>query len=127
MLTPDAGVYGLPHFRAVQTLAAHGMIIIVMTYMTVIEGYRPTWRSVWKALFAANIYMVLVTGVNLLIGSNYMYTLSKPASASILDMMGPWPWYLFWAEFLALGLFSIFYAPFAIADWRAKRQVAVTT
>lgn len=127
VLTPDAGIYGLPHFRAIQTLAAHGMIIIVMTFMTVIEGYRPTWLSVWKALFAANIYMVFVTGVNMLIGSNYMYTLGKPASASILDMMGPWPWYLFWAEFLALGLFSIFYAPFAIADWRAKRQVAVTT
>lgn len=124
MLTPDAGIYGLPHFRAVQSLAAHGMIIIAMVYMTAIEGYRPTWASIGRAMLFANVYMVFVTIINHLIGSNYMYTLGKPSSASILDMMGPWPWYLVNAEFLALSLFSLFYLPFAISDWRAKRQVA---
>ena len=118
LLTPEAGIYGLPHFRALQTLSAHGMIVIIMVYMATIEGYRPTWASVWKTLLALNVYLVVVTPINYLLGSNYMYTLGKPTSASLLDHMGPWPWYLLWCEFLALLLFSLLYLPFAISNSR---------
>lgn len=121
LITPEAAHYGLPHFRAIQTLAAHGLIVIIMVYMTTIEGMRPTWSSIWRTMLAANIYMMIVTGINHLLGSNYMYTLQKPASASLLDLLGPWPWYLFWAEFVAFGLFVLLYLPFAVKDWRARR------
>ena len=119
LATPDAGTYGLPHFRALQTLSAHGMIVIAMTYMTVIEGFRPTWRSLWKTMLIGNIYLVFVTGVNYLIGSNYMYTLRKPATASLLDAMGPWPWYILVGEVVALLMFCLLYLPFAVGDRRA--------
>lgn len=115
LLTPDAGAYGLPHFRALQTLSAHGMIIIAMTYMTVIEGFRPTWKSLWKTMLIGNVYLLLVTGINYLIGSNYMYTLQKPATASLLDMMGPWPWYILAGELVALLMFSLLYLPIAVS------------
>ena len=123
VLTPEAANYGLPHFRAIQTLAGHGMIIIAMVYMTAIEGFRPTWKSVWKTMLVGNIYLVIVTGINVLLGSNYMYTLRKPATASLLDMMGPWPWYLLTAEFAALLMFVLLYLPFALSDWRARRPL----
>lgn len=119
LVTPEAANYGLPHFRAIQTLWAHGMIVITLVYVTAIEGLRPTWASIWRTMVIANLYMVLVTGVNYVLGSNYLYTLRKPASASLLDLLGPWPWYLFWAEFLALFLFVLLYLPFAVADRRA--------
>ena len=32
--------------------------------------------------------------MNRLLGSNYMFTMHKPASASLLDILGPYPWYL---------------------------------
>ena len=118
VLTPDAGGYGLPHFRAIQTLALHGMIVIAMVYMTTIEGFRPTWSSVWKTVLVGNLYLVLVTGVNYVLGSNYMFTLHKPATASLLDLLGPWPWYLFVGEFFALLLVLLLYLPFALADRR---------
>ncbi len=121
LITPEAAHFGLPHFRAIQTLAAHGMIVIVFVYLTKIEGLRPTWASVWKTMLFGNIYMVLITPVNYLLGSNYMYTLRKPPSASLLDFLGPWPWYLFWAEFVALGLFVLLYLPFVIAARRAAQ------
>ena len=119
LLTPDAGIYGLPHFRALQTLSAHGMIVIAMTYMTVIEGFRPTWRSLWKTMLVGNVYLVVVTGLNYLIGSNYMYTLRKPATASLLDAMGPWPWYILAGEVVALLMFCLLYLPFAVGNRRA--------
>jgi len=118
LLTPDAGSYGLPHFRAIQTLASHGMIVIAMVYMTAIEGMRPTWKSLWRTMLAVNIYLVLVTGINYLLGSNYMYTLRKPATASLLDFMGPWPWYLLGGEFVALVMFTMLYLPIALTNRR---------
>lgn len=120
LITPEAAGYGLPHFRAIQTLWAHGMIVITLVYVTAIEGLRPTWGSIWRTMVFGNFYMLFVTGVNRLLGSNYMYTLRKPDSASLLDLLGPWPWYLFWAEFIALFLFILLYLPFAISDWRAS-------
>lgn len=120
LITPEAAHYGLPHFRAIQTLWAHGMIVITLVYVTTIEGLRPTWGSIGRTMIAGNLYMILVTGVNYLLGSNYMYTLRKPDSASLLDILGPWPWYLFWAEFIALSLFVLLYMPFAISDWRSR-------
>jgi hypothetical integral membrane protein (TIGR02206 family) len=119
LLTPDAGAYGLPHFRALQTLAAHGMIVIAMVYMTAIEGFRPAWKSLWKTMLIGNVYLVIVTAINYLIGSNYMYTLRKPATASLLDMMGPWPWYILGGEIIALVMFLLLYLPFAVSDRRA--------
>lgn len=119
LITPSAGIYGLPHFRAFQTLVAHGMIVVAMTWMTAVEGYRPTLSSVWRSMIAINVLMLTVTAVNVTIGSNYMYTLAKPVTASLFDVMGPWPWYLAWAELLALALFLALYLPFAVAARRA--------
>lgn len=46
LITPNAGDYGLPHFRAIQTMASHALLVIAMVYMTAIEGFRPTWKSI---------------------------------------------------------------------------------
>ena len=121
LITPSAGVYGLPHYRAFQTLISHGMIVVAMVYMTRIEGLRPTWSSVWKTMLAINVYLVIVTAINVVLGSNYMYTLAKPATASLFDLFGPWPWYLVAAEFIALALFTLLYLPFVLADWRVGK------
>ena len=67
-LTPDAGIYGLPHFRAAQTLLAHGLLITEGLYMTIVEGFRPTWGSIKRVMIGANIYMAFVGLVNWLLG-----------------------------------------------------------
>ncbi len=113
LLTPSAA-FGLPHFWAIQTLMSHGLLVIATVYMTTIEGFRPTWKSVWKTMLVLNIYVVIVAGINYLLGSNYMYTMGKPATASLLDLMGPWPWYLLTGEIVAIALFSLLYLPFAV-------------
>jgi len=123
ILTPAAGIYGLPHFRAIETLSSHSLVVITLIYLTAVVGLRPTWRSVIKAMIAINVLMVIVTCINLLIDGNYMYTLRKPDTASLFDVLGPWPWYLFWTEFLAFGLFALLYLPIAIQD-RARKQLA---
>ena len=121
LLTPEAGIYGFPHYRVFQTITAHGSIVTAAIFMTVVEGYRPYWSSLKRVFLWTNIYMLIVTGINLLIGSNYLYTLHKPPSASLLDILGPWPLYLIAAEVVALVLCTILYLPFAIKDQKSKK------
>ncbi len=126
-LTPDAGIYGLPHFRAIQTLVAHGLIISESIYMTVVEGFRPSWGSIRRVFIGANIYMVFVGLVNWLLGSNYMFIAHKPETASLMDVMGPWPWYLISLEVLGFVMCLILYLPFAIKDKLAASVSAALT
>ena len=119
VITPSAGEYGLPHFRAFQTLISHGMLVVAMVFVTTIEGQRPSWASLWKTMLILNVYLVVVTTINYALGSNYMFTMQKPHTASLFDVMGPWPWYLLTAEVLAIFLFTLLYLPFALADRRS--------
>ncbi len=123
IITPSAGEYGLPHFRAFQTLISHGMVVVALVFVTTAEGLRPTWVSVWKTMIVLNVYLLLVSGVNYALGSNYMFTMRKPHTASLFDVMGPWPWYLLTAEVLAVLLFSLLYLPFALSDRRARQGI----
>jgi hypothetical integral membrane protein (TIGR02206 family) len=125
LLTPEAGIYGFPHYRVFQTIIAHGSIVTAAIFMTVVEGYRPYWSSFNRVFLWTNIYMVAVTGINLLIGSNYLYTIHKPPSASLMDVLGPWPWYLLSVELVALVLCLLLYLPFMHRDRKTKILSAI--
>ena len=118
LMTPDIGIYGFPHFRFFHVFVSHGSIVLAGLYMTIVEKYRPTWRSFGKVLLWLNIYAVFVYLINLLLDSNYMYVRHKPETASLLDILGPWPVYIFAAEGVALIMFLFLYLPFAIYDWK---------
>jgi hypothetical integral membrane protein (TIGR02206 family) len=120
VLTPDAGIYGFPHFRFFQALISHGLIVSSAVYMTVVEGFRPTLKSMRNVLVGGNLYMLAVAVVNWLIGSNYLFIAHKPATASLMDMLGPWPWYILGLEGIGLLTCLILYTPFAIRDRLAR-------
>jgi hypothetical integral membrane protein (TIGR02206 family) len=120
VLTPDLGQYAFPHFRYFQVFLSHGIIIIAALFMTLVEGFRPTWHSVRKVAIYGNIYLAAVFVLNLLIGSNYLFVAHKPETASLLDVLPPWPIYILVIEALAAVFILLFYAPFAIKDWTYK-------
>jgi len=126
VMTPDLGIYGFPHYRFFQTFISHGGIITAAVYMTIVEGYRPTWKSLVRVAVWLNIYMLVVTGINFLIGSNYMFTLHKPATPSLLDVLGPWPWYLLSLEIIGLVVCLLLYLPFALKDRRLPSSLPST-
>jgi uncharacterized membrane protein YwaF len=47
-----------------------------------------------------------------------MYLRAKPPTASLFDLMGPWPWYLAVATAVGVVLFLVLDAPF-----RARRVI----
>jgi hypothetical integral membrane protein (TIGR02206 family) len=101
-------------------MTAHTLIVAAAITMTFVEGYRPTWKSLLRAAIGINIYMVVVMGVNVLLGSNYMFIARKPDTASLIDVLGPWPWYILSLEAIGAALLLLLYAPYAIKDWRAR-------
>ena len=123
-LTPEAGIYGLWHFRAMQTLVVHGTLIVTPIYLSLKEGFRPTWKSFLRVVVGVNIYMVIVYFINKALGSNYLFIMHKPPTASLLDVLGPWPWYNLAVEGIGLVIFLLLYLPWIIKDARAKRQIA---
>jgi hypothetical integral membrane protein (TIGR02206 family) len=96
--------YGFPHFRFFHFFYTHLMIIWVSLYFTWAKGYRPTIWSVVKLFVFLNVLMPVVIVINKLVGGNYMFLSHKPDSASLLDYLGPYPWYILSMEGLLITL-----------------------
>jgi hypothetical integral membrane protein (TIGR02206 family) len=124
LITPDAGIYGYPHFRFFQVILSHGSIFTAAIYMTFVEGYRPRWRSLGKVIVFGNLYALLVFGINLALGSNYLFIMRPPDTPSLIDMLGPWPWYILSMEAIALILCLLLYLPYALRDMRQQALAA---
>jgi len=120
LLTPDLMQYGFPHFRFIEFFTLHGALIVAIVYMTSVEGFRPTWKSLPRVIVITNVYWLFCALVNSQIGSNYLYTNGKLPAPSLLDLLGPYPWYLLSMEVLGIILCLLLYLPFAIKDNRFR-------
>lgn len=115
VLTPHL-YNGFPNFTFFKYWIVHGGLVVYAVYITVVFGLHPTSKSIWKAFLYLQVYALVVLAFNLLIGSNYVYILGKPPTASLLDYFGPWPWYLLVVEALALVLFFLLFLPLRLAN-----------
>ena len=120
LATPDLGIYGFPHFRFFQTFISHGLIITSAIYMTVVEGFRPTWKSMLRVAIWMNLYAAVVYFINSSIGSNYLMINYKPDTPSLLDLLPPWPIYILYMEIIGVITILLLYLPFVIKDWRNR-------
>lgn len=120
LATPDIGIYGFPHFRFFQTLLSHGLIVTSAIYMTTVEGFRPTWKSMLKATIWLNVYALAIYFINNAIGSNYLMVNYKPNVPSLLDLLPNWPWYILWMELIGVVTFLLLYSPFIIKDLKTR-------
>ena len=122
LITPDLGIYGFPHFRFFQTFISHGLIITSAIYMTLVEGFRPTRKSILRVAVWMNVYVVVIYFINTAIGSNYLMINYKPNTPSLLDLLPAWPLYVLYMEIIGIVTCLLLYLPFAIKDWRNKNQ-----
>jgi len=122
VLTPNL-YYPFPHFRFFHFFLAHIAIILAPLYLTWIEKYRPTWRSVGYAMIFLNVLLVFVGGIDLLLDANYMFLMGKPNTPSLLDYLGEYPYYLIVEEGVALLIFILMYVGFfRIPEWVRERK-----
>ena len=112
LLTPDLWS-PWPTYPAIYFFAAHGGIVVAVMLMAFggIVRFRP--GAVWRSFGWLVAYALLVGAFNAVFGSNYMYLCRKPASANLLNKLGPWPWYLLPAAAVGLGFFWLLWLPLA--------------
>jgi len=112
ILTPDL-LFGFPQFRYIQFFIDHFMLIIAPILMIALYRYTITLKSVLKAFITINILAAIVFIINSFLSANYMFLKHKPSGASLLDILGPYPWYLVSLEGITLAVFFLLYLPFA--------------
>jgi hypothetical integral membrane protein (TIGR02206 family) len=119
LLTPDPGA-PLGTYDGAHFFLAHGGVVGAILFLVLAGRLRPRPGAWWRVLLAVNGYAALVALFDWRFGTNYMFLCEKPASASLLDALGPWPWYVLAAEPVALLLLWLLHLPFRGArGWRA--------
>ena len=115
MITPDLA-YDFPDLRFVVFFAFHGGVIASVLYLTFALRLRPLPASIPRVVAWSFVYLAAAGAVDWLLKVNFGYLRAKPAQASLLDALAPWPWYI--AELAVLGIVSvlIWYMPWFIVD-----------
>lgn len=119
LLTPNLWE-PFPSFGTVQFFIAHGLIVAGPLFLVWSGLARPRPGSVLRAMAAVNIFAAFVGAFDYFFKTDYMYLRAKPQNASLLSLLGPWPWYLLAAEAVALVVFLLLYLPF----WRPASKPA---
>lgn len=122
ILTPSLD-YAYPHFRFLQFFIAHIAIILSALYMTWAENYKPTWKSIGVAILFLNILAIVIGIINYALGSNYMFLMRKPLTPSILDLLGPHPYYLLSEQGIALLFFTLLHLLFFVLPVWLKKHL----
>lgn len=124
LITPDLE-QGFPSFEFFRYFFMHGGIVITVLFTVLVFKIRIRWRDLINAVLYAQVYLLLIHLVNLAFHLNYSYTIEKPPGPTILDLFGPWPWYILWGEVLMIVLFLVLLIPFLFTNQsnKAEREV----
>ena len=113
IITPDI-VQDFPHFHYFRFFIGHHLMIVALMYIIIVYKMKPTIEGLKNSFFGLNLFLVIAFLANILLDANYFWIMEKPPTGSLLDYMGPWPWYILTAEFLALAHFGLAYFIFIL-------------
>jgi hypothetical integral membrane protein (TIGR02206 family) len=89
----------------------HGGAIVAAILLVAGRRIIPPAGAVWR-VFGATLVVAAAAAIgDLITGGNYMFLREKPSTASLLDVMGPWPVYIVSAAALGLALFALLDLP----------------
>jgi hypothetical integral membrane protein (TIGR02206 family) len=114
LLTP-AITMGFPQLPFVTFFIHHFAVVIAALYLPIVLGWRPKqpwWKSPLEIFGISVIYLMVILLVNRLLGSNFAFVAHPPDNPSLIDHLGPWPWYIFSLLGIALTMFLVLALPF---------------
>jgi hypothetical integral membrane protein (TIGR02206 family) len=120
LLTPELPA-AFPSWMAFQYYVVHGGIVVAALLLVVGLRFWPRPGAVWRVAACTFGYAVAIGVVDVLTGGNYLWLRRPPSTPSLLDLLGPWPWYLLSMAVVGLALLLVLAAPFALARRAAAR------
>lgn len=117
LLTP-ALLVDFPDLGFILFFSNHSLVIIAILFMTIGLKKRLYPKSIIRILIFSNIYLFIVGIFNLIFKANYGFLCKKPINPTLLDSLGPWPYYLISLEIIAIITILLLYLPFYIYDKR---------
>ena len=114
-LSPELNAPDFPSLEFLSFFGMHSLVLWAAIYLTWGVGLRPGWRSYQIALLVTIGWAAVMFVFNHFAGTNYGFLNAKPQASSLLDVLGPWPWYLLSA--LLLGAMV-----WALITWPWTRQ-----
>jgi hypothetical integral membrane protein (TIGR02206 family) len=83
----------------------------------------PSWRGYRFAVAVTALWATAMLALNAHLGSNYGFLNRKPASHSLLDLLGPWPWYVAVEALVVLGVWALITWPWNRSSRRGGTRV----
>ncbi len=114
-VTPSLG-QTFPDPRYFMFWGMHFLTFWATVYVVCLAG-GPSWRRYRFALVCTALWASAVLAFNALTGTNYGYLSRKPDTASLLDLLGPWPLYVLAEVGILAGVWALMTWPWA----RARR------
>ena len=112
-LTPGLGADDrFPSFFYWQYFITHAGVVLAAMLLAFGLGLTARRGAVPRVLLATAAWAAVAAAGNALTRGNYMFLTERPETASVLDYMGPWPWYILGAGLLALAMFAVLDLPF---------------
>lgn len=122
LITPNLD-QPFPSFRFFHFFIAHIGIMAAAVYLLAVERFRPTLKSVAGALLWLHVLAIPAAIANMATGTtNFMFLARKPATASLLDALAPWPWYLLQLELVAAAMCLLMYGLIQFIYWTRRRS-----
>jgi len=106
VLTPDLA-QNFPDPLYFTYFGYHIGAIVAGTFLVYALGIYPRAGAVARVFAATLGWAALAGTADVITGGNYMYLAWKPTHASLLRVMGPWPWYIGTGAGVALALMLI--------------------
>jgi len=107
LISPALRSPDFPHYQFLAFWAIHLLVVWAAIYLTWGRGMRPDWHSYRIAVAVSAVWAVVTFTFNSFAGTNYGFINRKPSTASLLDVMGPWPWYVFIGTALIVTVWAL--------------------
>jgi len=122
LLFPDIVEFGPDHYRFYQFFIVHGYIMWSVVYYIAVYGYKIKFYDYIRSVIILIPGGIFVFIIDLIFKVNFMFLRAKPPTSSPIDLLGPWPTYIFGLVIVVIVIFFIAYLPWIFINSPNKKN-----